>query len=116
MRRLIFLLAAGLAPLWTGGARADDRAAAQLLFDQGKELMAAGKTADACPKFEASAQLSHTPGVRLNLVDCWAAIGRTASAWAMAAEAIDLAERQGDQVAATAARQRHEALQKQLTY
>jgi len=117
LRLWIFLLGVGLAPLGTGGdARADDRAGAQLLFDQGKQLMAEGKTADACPKFEASAQLSHTPGVRLNLVDCWTAIGRTASAWAMAAEALDLAERSGDKEAADAARQRHDALLKQLTY
>jgi hypothetical protein len=77
--------------------------------------MAEGKLGEACQKFEASAQLSQTPGVRLNLVDCWTAMGRTASAWAMSEEALGLAERSGDEPAATAARQRRESLLKQLT-
>ena len=101
MKRCTLLLGACAASLVTrGAAHAEDRAAAQLLFDQGKALMAEGKVADACQKFEASAQLSQTPGVRLNLVDCWTAMGRTA----------------GDQAAAAAARQRRDALKKQLTY
>jgi serine/threonine-protein kinase len=117
VKRCTLLLGVCAASLLTRGvAFAEDRAAAQLLFDQGKALMADGKVADACQKFAASAQLSLTPGVRLNLVDCWTAMGRTASAWVVAEEALDMAERAGDQAAAAAARQRRDALKKQLTY
>jgi hypothetical protein len=119
LKRRTLLLGACVVLLATGPTRvaqAEDRAAAQLLFDQGKALVAEGKLPEACRKFEASAQLSQTPGVRLNLVDCWAATGRTASAWAMADEALGLAERAGDASAATAARERRVALQKKLTY
>jgi hypothetical protein len=119
LKRWTLLLGACVASLATGPARpahAEDRAAAQLLFDQGKALVAEGRLPEACRKFEASAQLSQTPGVRLNLVDCWAATGRTASAWAMAEEALGLAERSGDAPAAAAARARREDLQKRLVY
>jgi hypothetical protein len=119
LKRWPILLGACVAALASGperSAHAEDRAAAQLLFDQGKALVAEGKLPEACRKFEASAQLSQTAGVRLNLVDCWAATGRTASAWAMADEALGLAERSGDAAAATAARERRAVLQKKLTY
>src|SRR5262245_13566973 len=36
---------------------AGDKATAQALFDQGKQLAAAGKVSDACPKFEESQRL-----------------------------------------------------------
>src|ERR1700679_3410075 len=83
---------------------ADDRAAAQLLFQQGKDLMRSGDFAHACPKFEAAGQFSATPGVRINLADCWVKLGRTASAWGKFDEALSLAERSGDKPAADAAR------------
>jgi serine/threonine-protein kinase len=97
-------------------ARADDRAAAQQLFQQAKELMAKGNTAEACKKFEAAAQLSQTAGVRLNLSDCYDKIGRTASAWAKADEALALAERTGDDAAAELAKQRLTSLKPKLSY
>jgi len=97
-------------------ALADDRAAAQQLFQQGKELMRAGNVAEACPKFEAAAQFSSTPGVRLNLADCWSKLGRTASAWSKFDEAIGLAERSGDAVAADVARAGRAGLEPQLVY
>jgi hypothetical protein len=78
--------------------------------------MAAGKVAEACPKFAAAAQLSQTAGVRLNLAECWARLGRTASAWGKANEALSLAERAGDAAATTLARERMAALQPRLSY
>src|SRR5262245_31616174 len=38
-----------------------NRAAAEALFNQGRDLMSAGKFSEACPKFEASQQLD--PGL-----------------------------------------------------
>ena len=97
-------------------ARADDRAAAQALFEQGRSLMKAGKTAQACKKFEGAAQLSQTAGVRLNLSVCYEKLGRTASAYGRADEALTLAERAGDAAAAQSARKRLAALKPQLSY
>jgi serine/threonine-protein kinase len=97
-------------------ARADDRAAAQELFQQGKELMRAGDYANACPKLEAAAQLSSTAGVRLNLADCWLKLGRTASAWGKYDEALGIAERAGDSVAANLARKGRAQVEPHLVY
>jgi hypothetical protein len=66
--------------------------------------MAAGNFTEACPKFAAAARLSQTAGVRLNLAECYARLGKTASAWAKANEALTLAERAGDTAAAELAR------------
>jgi hypothetical protein len=97
-------------------SHAEDRATAQQLFDQGKALMNADKVAEACPKFEAAAQLSQTAGVRLNLAGCWARLGRTASAWAGYDEALALAERAGDKNAVDLARNARAELEPKLCY
>jgi hypothetical protein len=97
-------------------ARADDQAIAQQQFQEGRALMAAGKVAEACPKFAAAAQLSPTTGVRLNLALCYAALGRTASAWVKAHEALALADRTGDAAAAARARDQMSALEPKLSY
>jgi serine/threonine-protein kinase len=109
----VTLSAAGLTP---SVASADDRAIAQQAFQEGRDLMAASRVAEACPKFAAAAQLSQTPGVRLNLSDCYAKLGKTASAWAKANEALSLAERAGDSTAASVAHQRMAALEPKLSY
>jgi len=109
----ILALAGGLAP---ASARADDRAAAQQLFQQGKELVRAGDFAQACPKFEAAEQFSATPGVRLNLAECWVKLGRTASAWGKFDEALAMAERAGDTAAAEVARAGKTSLEPELVY
>lgn len=111
----LFAVGAALA-LTTSIARADDRAIAQQVFQEARELMAAGKIAEACPKFAAAAQLSPTAGVRLNLSDCYAALGKAASAWGKADEALTIAERAGDAAAAELARQRKTALTPRLSY
>jgi hypothetical protein len=64
-------------------ARADDKAQAEALFVAGREAMAAGKYADACPKFEASNKLDAATGTQLNLANCYEKAGQTASAWAL---------------------------------
>jgi serine/threonine-protein kinase len=115
-RRIVFAFVAILGGLAPRLAHGDDRATAQQLFEQGKRLMSTGNAAEACPKLEAAAQLSRTPGVRLNLADCWLMLGRTASAWAMYAEALDLAERQQDAAAAKVARTARVALEPKLSY
>jgi hypothetical protein len=110
------LLLAILAGAVTSVAHADDRAAAQQLFLEGKELMRAGTFEQACQKFEAASQLSSTPGVRLNLADCLEKLGHTASAWARFDEALSMAERNGDGAAAELARKGRARLEPQLAY
>lgn len=77
-----------------------DQATAEGLFAGGKKLMADGKYAEACPKFEESQRLDPAPGTQFNLGDCYEHIGRTASAWALflnvasAAKSAGLADRE----------------------
>src|SRR5437879_1284473 len=75
---------------------ASDKAAAETLFDQGKKLLAEGKTAEACPKFAESNRLDSGIGTMLYLADCYEKSGQTASAWAQFREAAAMAARQSD--------------------
>jgi len=97
MRRLAWVGLAG-ALLWAPLARAagaDDKAAAQAMFDEGRKLMDQGKYAEACPKLEASQRLDPGAGTLLNLAACYEKNGQTASAWVTYTDA------------ATASRDRH---------
>ncbi len=76
-------------------AGADDKAAAQVLFEEGRKLMEQGKYADACPKLESSQRLDPGAGTLLNLAACYDKNGQTASAWVTYTDA------------ATASRDRH---------
>ncbi len=75
---------------------ANDKAAAEALFDQGKTLMAAGNYAAACPKFSESLRLDAGVGTSLWLAECYERSGKTASAWAQFREAAATAVRNGD--------------------
>ncbi|HEY4102517.1 MAG TPA: tetratricopeptide repeat protein [Polyangiaceae bacterium] len=96
-------------------ANAGNRAAAEALFNQGRSLVASGKYAEACPKFEASQQLDPGLGTLLNLAECYEKIGKTASAWAEYKEAIPLARASGSQVRQDLATQRAAALESRLS-
>ena len=101
--------------LLSAPARADDRATAQRLFEEGQVLFKEGKTAEACAKFEGASGLVASPGVRLNLARCFEKLGRTASAWTKYDEALAAAERAGDRAAAAAARQGRASVEPRLT-
>lgn len=79
---------------------AADRAAAQVLFDEGRTLMEKGKPAEACPLFERSEKLEPGLGTRFHLANCYEAVGKLASAHALflevaaEAEGRDQAERE----------------------
>lgn len=92
-----------------------NRAAAEALFNQGRELMSAAKYDEACAKFEASQQLDPGLGTMLNLAECYEKSGRTASAWAEYREAIPLARAAGSTARQDLATERAQALQERLS-
>ena len=63
-------------------AQERDPAAAQALFDQGRDLMRQNKHAEACPKLAESNRLDPAIGTLFHLADCYEQSGRVASAWA----------------------------------
>lgn len=95
LRFAIPVVACALAALFTRDARADS-AAADALFKEAKELMADGRIADACPKFEASFREEELLGALLNAADCREQQGRVATAWAHFGHAVDLATKTKD--------------------
>jgi hypothetical protein len=99
-------------------ARADvssaDKAAAQALFDQGKDLLARGNAADACPKLEESHRLDPTSGTLINLADCYERSGKLATAWTTFLQAAPAAKAAGHLEREQVARDRASALAPRL--
>ncbi len=104
---------------WPAPARAQtaagDQAAAQALFDDAKALIANGRAAEACPKFEESQRLDPGLGTQLNLADCYERTGRTASAWTLYVEVAIEARRQNQDVRMEHAEKRAAALKPTLS-
>src|SRR5258708_29392092 len=120
MGRAIGPLVAGLtlavAPAAHGQspAPAGNKVAAEALFEDGRTLVAAGKFAEACPKFADSEKLDPSASTLLNLANCWEKVGRTATAWATYKEAASLANGLGRKDYGTAALRHAESLAPKL--
>ncbi len=93
---LTVALAIAAAPRAASAQSAQDKAAADVLFQQGKKLMQEGKVADACPKFAESLRLDTGTGTMLWLADCYERSGKTASAWGQFLEAAETAGKTKD--------------------
>lgn len=106
---LVFSLAAFAPSVGRAQAPANS-AAAQGLFDQAKALMAAGKPAEACPKFEESQRLDPGSGTLINLASCYEQTGRIASAWSTYLEAAVASRAVGNFEREAGARERAAAL------
>jgi hypothetical protein len=114
--RVVCLLAVLLVPT-AALAQATDpsqKAAAQVLFDEGRKLVTEGNFAEACGKFAESQKLDASPATLLNLGSCWEKAGRTASAWATYREAESSAAATGRQDYSAAARRHAERLEIKL--
>ena len=66
-------------------------AAAEALFERGRELMAQRRVKEACPLFEESQRLDAGIGTQFNLAACYEAAGRFASAYTLFLEVAEAA-------------------------
>jgi tetratricopeptide (TPR) repeat protein len=88
-------------------ARADDdHDKAERLFREGRELVRAGRFAEAAVKFKESIDIHEVPSAVLNLADCYEKLGRYASAQ----RAFRRVEAIGDRDRAVEAKRRADAL------
>lgn len=97
-------------------ATAEDKAAAESLFDAGKHLLAQGKVPEACRKFEQSQAVDPGVGTLLYLGECYERDGRLASAWATFREAASSAETAGQADRARTAKERAQKLTPLLSH
>jgi len=95
-------------------AAGDDVATAQVLFDDGRKLMAQHQYADACPKLAESQRLAPAIGTEFNLADCLEHQGRLASAWAAFLDVVDQTHKRGETQRESVARARAAAIQPKL--
>jgi hypothetical protein len=105
--------------LATGTARAqggDPGAMAEALFRSGRELMAAGRFSEACPKFAESNRIDPKLGTLMNLALCHEKAALTASAWAEYLRAASLAQRAGQSEREKVAREHAAALEGTLAH
>jgi hypothetical protein len=96
--RRLSALALGLALVAaTGHASAEERdpAAAEVLFREGKQLMAEGSFERACPKLAESYRLDPATGALLATALCYERAGKFATAWAAYTDAAGRARSEG---------------------
>lgn len=104
-----------LATLATSSAAAADPGTAEALFQEGRALLERGELAAACSKFESSQASEPSGGTLLNLADCRARQGRTATAWAHFVSAERLSKVQGRPEQAAEAQRRRAELEPSLS-
>lgn len=95
-------------------AGAQNAAAADALFQKGKEAFDAKRYAEACPAFAESYRLDPVSGSLVALASCYEAEGKLASAWSRYGELAALADREGKKERADAARTRVKELEPKL--
>jgi hypothetical protein len=107
-------LGLGLAAAPALAQSAEDKLAAEALFDQAKKLFLEKNYPEACPRFERSQRLDPGIGTLLYLADCYENQGRLASAWVTFREAASAAKAAGQGDRETVARSRAALLEPKL--
>lgn len=99
-------------------AAAQARAQAEVLFQQGSDLLEAGRANEACPRLQAAVDLAggEALGGKLVLARCFEAVGRIASAWGLYREVATRAANAGQTERAAEADARVSALGPRLHY
>jgi hypothetical protein len=117
VRPLVLAAALALIPA-AASAQTDPSAVAVALFQQGRDLVKAGRYAEACPKLAESHRLEPKLGTLLNLAVCNEKLGKTATAWAEYASAAAMARREGpaEREREAFAREQAAALEKKLSH
>jgi hypothetical protein len=114
-------VAIGLTASWNSAAETPsvrpsaDVAAAQALFERGRELMAEQRVAEACPLFEESQRLEAGIGTQYNLASCYEAAGRFASAYTLFLDVAAAARARGQAQRAEVAKSRAEAVEPKVS-
>lgn len=122
MRPFLFFIVTLFASLSLGprafaqAPTSEDRAAAQVLFDEGRTLGDAGDWKGACAKFEESMRLHQAVGTQLNLARCYEEIDQLASAWINWVEAKQRATAAGQDKRAKIAGERAAALESRVSF
>jgi hypothetical protein len=93
---------------------AGEEAAAEALFKQGRDLMNAGKFAEACPKLAESERLDPATGTLLNLATCYERNGQLASAWVTYKEAASASQKASEEERVQLARRKAAELEPKL--
>lgn len=101
---------------WAAAPAEAQVAAAEALFNQGRELMQEKKYAEACEKFQSSHELDPSVGALGSLGDCREKNGQIASAWAAYSEAVSLARQRNDKRRERAAQDHVKRLERLLSY
>ena len=103
-----------LVPALAHAQSVSDQAAAEALFKQARDLMAAGDYAQACPKLVESERLDPSAGTMLNLASCYEKNGQLASAWVTFKGAATAAQKANEPERAKLARGRVAKLEPRL--
>jgi hypothetical protein len=107
------LLAAFVLAVGAGRARA--ASPAEELFQEGRRLLLAGQTDEACARFAKSYAMVASSGTLLNLALCHQTQGKTATAWNEYRAAATLARNQGREDRATVADGKAQSLEATLS-
>ncbi len=94
---------------------AENKAAAEALFDEALALLRKEQLAEACKKFEQSQRIDPAVGTLLYLAECYERTGKVASAWATFREASSVAAAEGQAERASIGAQRAQRLEARLS-
>jgi tetratricopeptide (TPR) repeat protein len=112
MRRVVTIV---VVCLLAAHARAGGKREAAKLFEEGRELVAQARFAEACERFAQSNELERAAGTELNLGDCEEHLGHLAEAWRWFDDAATLWEQDdGEEKRATYARNRADTVKQRL--